>query len=212
MFVLNLLVYVPYYLLQRHPVFQPTVMPLSFCDRLIPFVDRAVWLYLSIYLLMPIGPYLMARRQEILRYAKGVVLIGAIADLIFFFWPTLCPRPATGGATAAYRLLTVIDNPSHAFPSLHAAFAVYSALCATQVLRELGGRTIWRSAIWFWAFSIFVATLLTKQHVIVDLAAGAAIGFAVHFCVFHRRRPDSKTNVSYPSVSAKTTQSNPTVP
>ena len=212
MVALNLLVYLPYYLLQRHPVFQPTVMSLSFCDRLIPFVDKAVWIYLSIYLLMPIGPYLMTRRREILRYAMGVVLIGAIADLIFFFWPTLCQRAATGGVSAAYRLLTVIDYPFHAFPSLHAAFAVYSALCATQVLRELGGRTIWRSAIWFWAFSIFVATLLTKQHVIVDLAAGAAIGFAVHFCVFHRWRLGSKVNISYPSVTAKTTQSNPTVP
>jgi membrane-associated phospholipid phosphatase len=211
MFVLNLLVYVPYYLLQRHPVFRPTVMRLSFCDRLIPFVDKAVWIYLSIYLLMPIGPYLMTRRQEIRRYAVGVVLIGAIADLIFFFWPTLCPRPATGGATAAYRLLTVIDNPSHAFPSLHAAFAVYSALCAGQVLRELSAHAIWRGAIWFWAFCILVATLLTRQHVIADLAAGAALGFGVHFCVFHRRRPDSKANISYSSVTAKTTQSNPTV-
>ena len=212
MLVLNLLVYVPYYLLQRHPVFQPTVMPLSFCDRLIPFVDKAVWIYLSIYLLMPIGPYLMIRRREILRYAMGVVLIGAIADLIFFFWPTVCPRPATGGATAAYRLLTVIDTPFHAFPSLHAAFAVYSALCATRILRELGARTIWRRAIWFWAFCILIATLLTKQHVIVDLAAGAALGFAVHFCVFHRRCAGSKVKISYPTVTAKTTQSNPTVP
>jgi len=186
-------------------------MPLSFLDRLFPFVDQAVWLYLSIYLLMPIGPYLMNKRREILRYAMGVVVIGIIADLIFFFWPTICPRPETAEPTAAYHALTLIDTPFHAFPSLHAAFAVYSALCAGQVLRDLGARTIWRNAVWLWAFSILIATLLTKQHVIADLAAGAVLGFSAHFCVFYRWHFGPKPDVSYSAVAPKSTQSNPTV-
>ncbi len=184
----------------------------SFFDRLIPFADKATWLYLSIYLLMPIGPYLMNSRQQILRYAIGIVFIGGIADLIFFFWPTVCPRPEIGGATAVYRTLTAIDNPYHAFPSLHAAFAVYSALCVGQVLRELGAPAIWRTAIWFRALGILIATLLTKQHVIADLAAGAVLGFGVHTGVFFRRHLALKPNMSYSPAAAKTTQSNPTAP
>src|SRR6266436_10144424 len=76
---LNLWVWLPYQFLQRHHFFNPTEMSAGFCDRLIPFSDQAVWLYLSIYLLMPIGPFLMQNREQLLRYAIGIVFIGAIA-------------------------------------------------------------------------------------------------------------------------------------
>src|SRR5580704_9865088 len=85
--VLNVWVYMPYLLLQRHHFFPATNMPASFLDRMIPFSDSATWLYLSIYLLMPVGPFLMNNRKQILRYAIGVVLISVFANVIFLFWP-----------------------------------------------------------------------------------------------------------------------------
>jgi membrane-associated phospholipid phosphatase len=184
---LNPLVYVPYLFLQRHPFFPPTGMSASFLDRLVPFSDLAVWPYLSIYLLMPVGPFLMGRRNQILRYAAGIVLISFFADIIFLLRPTLSPRPVVAGTSAAYQMLTAIDNSFHAFPSLHAAFAVYSALCAGLVLRELGSRRILRFGIWIWALMILYATLATKQHVLVDIIAGSGLGLAAHAAVFEQR-------------------------
>jgi len=102
-------------------------------DRLIPFSDGAVWIYLSIYLLMPIGPFLMQTNKDILRYAKGVLLIGFIADLVFLFWPTVCPRLGIRGTNAGYQFLIGLDSPFHALPSLRAETARTSAPCFVSI-------------------------------------------------------------------------------
>lgn len=182
--VLNLWVYLPYLFLQRHHFFPATNMPASFFDRMIPFSDQAVWLYLSIYLLMPVGPFLMNSRRQIFRYAIGIVLISLLANAIFLFWPTSCLRPDVQGANVAYQTLITIDNSFHAFPSLHSAFAVYSALCGGLVLREIGSRRFWRFSLWLWAALILYATLATKQHVVADIIAGSALGLGIYACVF----------------------------
>jgi len=191
MVVLNLWVYLPYIFLQRHQFFPATNMTPSFLDRMIPFSDQAVWLYLSVYLLMPVGPFLMVHRQQIFRYAMGIVIISLLADIIFFLWPTSCPRPDITGANAVYRALVLFDNPFHAFPSLHAAFAVYSACCGGLVLRELGVRWYGRTGLWLWVLVILFATLATKQHVIADIAAGSALGFGAYRCAFSSWNPRS---------------------
>ncbi|HTV39035.1 MAG TPA: phosphatase PAP2 family protein [Candidatus Sulfotelmatobacter sp.] len=185
LFILNAWIYAPYLFFQRHHYFPPTAMPLSFLDWLIPFWAETVWIYLSVYFLMPIGPFLMNRRRQIHCYAAGIALIGLIADVVFFFFPTTCPRPSAAGTNTLYQSLVGIDNPFHAFPSLHAAFAVYSARCAVMVARELNGSRLFEIGLWFWTFMILVATLTTKQHVIVDLAGGGALGYGIYSCVFN---------------------------
>lgn len=192
MVVLNLLVYVPYLLLQRHHFFPAKNMPPTFFDRMIPFSDQAVWLYLSIFLLMPVGPFLMNNRNQIFRYAVGIFLISLCANIIFIFWPTSCPRPDVQGTIPAYQMLTTIDNPFHAFPSLHAAFAVYSALCGALVLRELNVSRLWRIILGLWVFMILYATLATKQHVLVDIIAGSTLGFGGYICAFKEWNSISK--------------------
>jgi hypothetical protein len=111
LFGLNLLVYAPYIFLQRHHFFPVTQMPVSFFDRWISFFGPAVWLYLSIYLLMPVGPFLMNRREQIFRYTAGIILISVLADAVFLFWPTTCPRPAVGETNAGYQTLTRLTMP-----------------------------------------------------------------------------------------------------
>ena len=182
--VLNLAVYVPYICLQHHQFFPVTTVPPTALDHLIPFSPGSVWLYLSIYLLMPIGPFLMHHRNQLLRYASGVILIATIAATIFLFWPTAIARPAVPYPSATYRLLITIDQPFHAIPSLHAAFAIYSALCGTLVLRELDSRQLWPIALWLWAALILLATLTTKQHMVVDIVAGSVLGFVAYACAF----------------------------
>jgi membrane-associated phospholipid phosphatase len=204
--VLNLWVYLPYLFLQRHHFFPATNMPSSFFDRIIPFSDQAVWLYLSIYLLMPVGPFLMNSRKQIFHYAIGIVLISLLANAIFLFWPTSCPRPVVQGTNVAYQTLISIDNSFHAFPSLHAAFAVYSALCGGLVLRELGSRNFWRISLWFWVCLILYATLATKQHVSADIIAGSALGFGIYACVFKEWTSIFKRKPSLPPVAINLTK------
>jgi membrane-associated phospholipid phosphatase len=208
LFVLNFWVYAPYLFLQRHHFSPTTTMPLSFCDRLIPFLPQTVWIYLSIYFLMPIGPFLMNKRQQILHYALGIILISLFADIIFLFWPTSCPRPNAVGTNAIYQALISMDNSFHAFPSLHAAFAVYSAMCGGLVMRELSNSRFWQICLWLWAFLILLATLTTKQHVVLDIIAGSMLGFGIFNCMFNQWKFILRHKSSLQNVTTNLTQSN----
>jgi len=179
---LNLAVCVPYYILQRNHFFPATLMPPSSLDLLIPFSPGAVWLYLSLYLFMPIGPLLMVDRRQLVHYGIAMAAMAFVASVVFAFWPTICQRPPVTHANAGYRLLTGIDNPYHAFPSLHAAFAVFSALCGELVWRELRSSLLWRMAWWIWCGLILYATLATKQHVAADILAGSILSVGIYFC------------------------------
>lgn len=209
---LNLWVYGPYLFLQHYDFFPIATMPLTFLDRLIPFWPWTVWIYLSIYLLMPAGPFLMDNRQQLLRYAIGIMLIGLIADAIFLFWPTSCPRPDVAGANAAYGALITIDNPLHAFPSLHAAFAVYSAMCGMKVLSDVSNSRLLSAALWIWATLILLATLTTKQHVIADIVAGSLLGVGTYRCVFYPWKFILTQKTTAPTVTSNLTQPNSNTP
>lgn len=197
---LNLVVYTPYIYLQHHQFFPVATLAPTILDRLIPFWPGSVWLYLSIDLLMPIGPFLMNRRDELLRYASGIILIAVIASGIFLFWPTAISRPAIPNPSAAYRLLISLDQPLHAIPSLHAAFAIYSALCAIFVIRNFDRGKLWPIALWLWATLILLATLTTKQHMLVDILAGSALGLCAYLCVFGKQV--STANIFLPAPTA----------
>ncbi len=160
---------------------------------------------------MPVGPFLMKDRGEIARYALGVALIGVLADFVFIFWPTWCPRPPAAGVNALYQMLIGIDNPFHAFPSLHAAFAIFSALCADRVLREMRANGLWRTGIWVWAVLILFATLATKQHMTADILAGSILASGVYLCVFAHSNFIPKTKMRFQAVVTNANQPKPTV-
>jgi membrane-associated phospholipid phosphatase len=185
--ILNLCFYVPYGLVQRHLIFAPTQMLPTFLDRWIPFFDQAVWVYLSIILLLPAGPLLMSRRDQLLRYGAGMLLIECIACSVFLFWPTWCARPAAAETSALYQVLVSMDAPLNACPSLHAAFAVFSGLVAARIFCELRLPRSWRFGIGAWTGLILLATLLTKQHTLPDILAGSALG-AIAFCLVFDKR------------------------
>jgi membrane-associated phospholipid phosphatase len=206
--LLNLGVYGPYLLLQHHNCFPTITMPLTSLDRFIPFWPQTVWCYLSIYLLMPIGPFLMNERQQILRYAAGIMLIGLVADAVFIFWPTSCPRPNAAGANAVYETLITIDNSLHAFPSLHAAFAIYSAMCGIRVVREVCDTGLLKGVLWVWAILILLSTLTTKQHVIADIVAGGLLGFGSYRWVYYPWKFNPSRKITAPTVTPNLTRTN----
>jgi len=72
-----------------------------------------------------------------------------------------------------------VDAAGNACPSLHVATAVFSGFWLHWLLPTvgLGGRTRLTSAVWCTA--IAYSTMATKQHVALDVAAGAALGFTL---------------------------------
>jgi membrane-associated phospholipid phosphatase len=166
--------FVGYFLLLGFPIFPVREMPATALDRLIAFQPGALPLYLSLYLYIPLAPWLLDNKRDLnacCLVSSGLCLVGLA---IFLCWPTVIPRPDS----AAYRPLIAIDGPGNACPSLHAASAVFSAICIDHMARHLGDRGLARGLSWFWCLGILYATLATKQHVAVDLVAGTVLGAA----------------------------------
>jgi ketosteroid isomerase-like protein len=181
---LNLFAFVPYFWLQRNVFFPVTVMTESAFDAWLSFTPNAVWIYLSLFLLMPIAPMQMQSRRQLGRYALGVVAMSLSADLLFLFWPTTVIRPSNEAASRLYASLAIWDLPLNAFPSLHAAMAVYSALCCEQIFSQVRRPWMWRITIWPWVMAIVWAMLATKQHVALDAIGGIVLGATVYRSTF----------------------------
>jgi hypothetical protein len=114
----------------------------------------------------------MVGRRALLRYGAVAAALAAIGLGIFFLWPTAVAPQGSG-------FLKTIDRGGNACPSLHAAFAVLTALCLERMLRRMGAPRAVRAANWLWCAAILYSTLATKQHVCADLAGGLVLGAVV---------------------------------
>jgi membrane-associated phospholipid phosphatase len=180
-----------YLFLQRHLVFPVTTLSPTWLDRMIPFAPGGVYLYQSIWLLTPIAPWLMSSKAELVQYTRGLISISLLAFVVFLVYPTACIRPETKPATNyLYSLVIQVDRELNAFPSLHAAFAVFHALCCFAVFSQIHWATPLRWVIWIWTLGIILSTLLTKQHVVLDVVSGSLLGIVGYTlcCCSHKRR------------------------
>ncbi len=164
-----------YFALQRVVIFTPRVLSLTALDRAVPFDIRWTAVYQSLYLFLPM-PWLAARREELHRYTRGFFAFTLISFAAFYLVPVAGPRPVSSDSNVLYQLLITYDRNLNAFPSLHAALAVYTLFLGARLLSR--ARTMILAAGGVWCMLILYATLATKQHYAVDVAAGIALAVA----------------------------------
>ncbi len=175
-----------YFLPQHYPIVPATVLQPMRVEQMIPFMPNTVYLYESIWLLIPIAPWLMKTKEELNQYSKGLLLMSGVGCCFFFFYPTMSPRPTDiYDANIFYRRLVLIDSQLNAFPSLHASYAVFHAACCHVTFGTSVKYKLLQGIFWSWALAIIFSTLLTKQHVFIDLVAGAMLGLG-SFTIFCR--------------------------
>jgi membrane-associated phospholipid phosphatase len=178
-----------YFLTLKFPVFAARRMPATGIDRVIGFHPSAMALYLSLWLYIVVVPALIGTRAELMIYGRAASGLALAGLGIFFFWPTVVPNPGIDWSQyPAFTQLKSIDASGNACPSLHVAFAVFSAIWIYRLLRQLGDGGILRGVSWCWCLGILYSTLATKQHVAVDLLAGAALGWLGALPIFSRPR------------------------
>jgi len=172
--------FVGYFLLLRFPLFAVTVMPQTAVDRLIGFHPSAIILYFSLWFYVSLPPALLRTRPEVYAYGWIAGALATFALTIFFFWPTSIP-PTAGidwSLYSGFSTLKQVDASQNACPSLHVAFAVFSGMWLDRIIRELPVGPYLRVLNAAWCAGIVYSTIATRQHVAIDVAAGAALGFA----------------------------------
>jgi membrane-associated phospholipid phosphatase len=177
--VVILVFFAAYRHLLNYPRFPVTEMPLTALDHLIRFWPPALVLYVSLWVYVTLPSALLPSLRELVYYGWTVGAVCLVGLVCFFFWPTVVPPPGFDRAGyPGFSVLTGLDAAGNACPSLHVATALYAAVWLDALLREMGASRMVRGVSWAWCLGIVYSAMATKQHVALDVVAGAALGVA----------------------------------
>jgi membrane-associated phospholipid phosphatase len=169
-----------YFQILHHPLFPVTVMPLTALDRMVDFQPAMLPLYLSLWVYVSLGPALLKSRSELASYGLATFAMSVIGLTIFVIWPTTVPKLLIDWTQyPSVSFLKDIDLSANACPSMHVAFAVFTAIWLERLLRETGAGRLVRMLNWLWCLGIAYSTVATRQHVMLDVLAGALLGSVV---------------------------------
>jgi membrane-associated phospholipid phosphatase len=156
-----------------------TRLPLD--DR-IPFVPAFALPYFSAYILGN-GGYLFLRHDE--RFPSmmlGYLVIYIVSNLSHLLVPSRVERheqlAVRNLSTYLISRFQATSKPFNNFPSMHVSYCLYSALI---VVYYLGAP--WTPGLLLWAGLVAASTLLTKQHHLIDVGAGALLGMTAFLIV-----------------------------
>lgn len=182
---------IAYFWVLRHPFFAVTLMPLTALDRAIGFRPEALPLYLSLWAYISLGPALLQSGRELASYGLATLALSLVGLGIFIAWPTAVPAFEVDWLQyPSIIFLKNLDLAGNACPSLHVAFAVFTAIWLERLLREIDTGRALRAVNWLWCIAILYSTVATLQHVVLDVLGGAVLGSIVaagHFRALRSR-------------------------
>ncbi len=165
----------------------------SWADELVPFVPWLAVPYLSYLFLVPfVVPLLNLAAGTFRRFLTvGCALIVAqvVLDTAFVLFQTYVVRDAEadGAGGALVRLVWGNDDPFNGFPSTHIAWTTIGIIALWRLRRRFP-RISW--VLRAWLCLVYPATVMLRQHYLIDVYAGVPIGFAAYWaCMFVVERP-----------------------
>lgn len=175
-------VYQFYFWCQRNYLTEPRELKLP-VDDWIPYKPGWVWIYSFLY--YPVILYInmiVGSSREFIYIASSYLLLLLFQMAFFLFYPVATPqfwRETNGRRTYSERFLAFVqsfDSCSNSFPSMHTSVAMLTAM---HLYPHLG--------LWSFAFPVLIglSCLFTKQHYLIDVPAGATLGWIV-FQLFNK--------------------------
>lgn len=155
---------------------EAALLPLTTLDRVIPFWPVSGVLYFAafVFLLLTFIA-LWAERERAMRFLYACLFAQLVGMLCFLLWPTTYPRqlyppPSSTGALGAALVAWCRshDRAVNCLPSLHVSTVM---IC---ILALRGSR--WFLPALLAAVPLALSTLTFKQHYVLDVMAGAALG------------------------------------
>lgn len=172
----------------RNPVNPVTTMPLTALDQAIPFQPSMLAVYLSLWFYVGIPAGLASGVRQALVYGAWAAALCLCGLAIFYLWPTAVPPTVIDLARhPSFAMLQGLDAAGNACPSLHVATALFAAAWVDRIWRDVQAPTTlrWLNALWFVA--IAYSTVAVRQHVVLDVVGGCALGAAFAWVSLRRR-------------------------
>ena len=169
-------IYQFYFWCQRNPLTAPRELRLP-VDDLIPYRPRWVWIYSFLYYPVIVAiNWSVTSTRHFLYVAMSYMLLLLFQMAFFTFVPVATPvewracNLRRGRSERFLAFVQSLDARSNSFPSMHTSVAT---LTACHLLACAGP--------WVFLFPVLIglSCLYTKQHYVIDLPAGAALGLFV---------------------------------
>ncbi len=175
------------YLSSNHYHFiPPRLLPLSWVDKLVPFLPGSVWIYISEYIYFLVVYATCKDMVNLNKYFYSFLALQTVSVLIFWIWPTTYPRdlfplPSSLDAITyfAFSTLRETDTPANCCPSLHVSSVYLSSFIFLDDQRK-------KFPFFFiWGTAIAISTLTTKQHYLIDVIFGFIMALVTYW-IFHK--------------------------
>jgi hypothetical protein len=145
-------------------------------DRAVPLVPEAIWPYALYYVLVMMPLFAVRRMRELSEVLSAYLLVTVSAWIVYVIWPVRMEYPhevCAGFSCQILLRLWAMDMGVNVMPSLHAAHSVLAAAIFWS----------YRNKAWpliaAGATAVSVAAIFTRQHYILDIAAGVALAIVV---------------------------------
>jgi membrane-associated phospholipid phosphatase len=152
-------------------------------DDLIPFVPGMALVYLSGFILGNMAYVILGFSENFPLVAIGYGIQGVVSIVFYILYPCrvrryeeFVPQSISGYLLSAFQRAS---KPFNSFPSMHMSFCLF---CAYSVwgFASLGQGVVLTA----WAVMVALSTLLTKQHYVVEVIAGAALGTGTYLLIW----------------------------
>ncbi len=166
-----------YFWCQRNGPVAPRELSSALDERL-PYWPSWVWIYSFLYYPLIVCVILVARSpREFTHVAMSYLVLLSLQMLFFLAFPVATPAHWRGynqRRTLAERFLALVqkfDARSNSFPSMHVSVAMLTALHLAPHTGPMA-----------FAFPVLIAfsCIFTKQHYVIDLPAGALLGWGTY--------------------------------
>lgn len=146
-----------------------------FLDARIPFVPFAIVPYLSFFLLLPwsLFSFLTEKERSYRQMCYSIVIVCLVSYSVYLLHQTTTIRPVVtelGLINSLVSFVYTIDPPYSCFPSLHSSISTIIAMCWLRSSSRV------RYFVLFWTIIIILSTLMAKQHHLLDVVGGIALG------------------------------------
>jgi hypothetical protein len=169
-----------YFWIMRHPFSAATVIPVTWIDDWVPFSPESFFLYASLWVYVGLGSLFTKDGRELAAWAGASFAMIVVGLGIFIALPTQVPDfPIVWSRYPSLEFLKAVDVSGNACPSLHAAFAVFTGVVLHGQLTAVRAPRVVLACNVLWCLGIIYSAMATRQHLALDIIAGAVLAGAV---------------------------------
>lgn len=166
-----------YFWVLHHPTRAPWPVPTLAIDDWVPFTPAGFAAYVSLWVYVSLPSALLPNFRELLRYGLWTAALCASCLLVFWLLPTQAPVPDIDWSLhPQLAFMKGLDASGNACPSLHVASAVYTAFWLRRIFSEVGAPATLHVLSVLQCVVIVWSTMAIRQHVFLDVLAGALVG------------------------------------